>query len=76
LFIYKNKPKRAANGLILGACLVLVFFSRFVIEYFKENQVGFEDQMLINMGQLLSIPFILLGIILIFTRKKPAQNKL
>jgi prolipoprotein diacylglyceryltransferase len=76
LFIYKNKPKGAANGLILGACLVLVFFSRFVIEYFKENQVGFEDQMLINMGQLLSIPFILLGIILIFTRKKTAQNKL
>ena len=38
---------------------------RFFIEFVKENQVGFEEGMTLNMGQLLSIPFILLGIFLI-----------
>ena len=35
---------------------------RFLIEFIKEPQVGFEQNMVLNMGQLLSIPFILLGI--------------
>ena len=38
---------------------------RFLLEYTKENQKGFEDSLFFNMGQLLSIPFILIGIILI-----------
>ncbi len=58
--------------MIFGLCLILIFLARFIIEYFKENQVGFEDGMAINMGQVLSIPFIIIGLILIFTRKKPS----
>lgn len=72
MYIYRRKRERTHNGLILGACLVLVFLARFLIEFFKENQVGFENSMTINMGQLLSIPFIIIGLILIFVRKKPS----
>ena len=70
LFSYKKKVQEKSNGLILGILLILVFSARFVIEFFKENQVGFEDEMTINMGQILSIPFIVLGLILILARKK------
>ena len=72
MYIYKNKSKKIPKGLILGTCLIFVFFSRFIIEFFKENQVGFENEMTINMGQVLSIPFIIIGLILIFVRKKPS----
>lgn len=68
MLIYKNK-KEKPNGLILGVALVLIFFARFIIEFFKENQVGFEDGMTLNMGQILSIPFIITGLFLIFVRK-------
>ncbi|WP_460944880.1 prolipoprotein diacylglyceryl transferase [Spirosoma daeguense] len=57
--------KQSAPGTILGISLVWVFTLRFVWEFFKENQVGFEDSMSLNMGQLLSIPAILLGLILL-----------
>ena len=71
MLTYKKKAKEKSNGLIFGLLLVLVFISRFIIEFFKENQVGFENGMIINMGQILSIPFIIVGLILIFARKKP-----
>lgn len=61
--------KKRANGLILGVFLVLFFSARFIIEFFKENQVGFEDSMTLNMGQILSIPFILIGFAIIYLRK-------
>lgn len=72
MYVYRNKNIKKTNGLIFGLCLVLVFLARFIIEFFKENQVGFEDSMTINMGQILSIPFIIIGLILMFIRKKPS----
>ena len=74
MFTYKKKAKEKSNGLILGVVLVLIFSARFIIEFFKENQVGFEDAMTINMGQILSIPFIIVGLILIFRKKPPVYN--
>ena len=71
MLTYKKKEEKS-NGLILGVALVLIFLARFIIEFFKENQVGFEDGMAINMGQILSIPFIIIGLILILARKKPS----
>ena len=61
-WFYKHKPERVGTGFFFGLCLVLIFTSRILIEYTKENQVGFEDAMLFNMGQLLSVPFVLLGL--------------
>ena len=49
---------------------------RFLIEFIKEPQVDFEQNMVLNMGQLLSIPFVLLGIVFLvyaFKTKKPAM---
>ena len=49
---------------------------RFLIEFIKEPQVGFEQDMVLNMGQLLSIPFVLLGIgflIYSYVKKQPAR---
>lgn len=74
IFSYKKMVKEKSNGLIFGLLLVLVFSARFIIEFFKENQVGFEKGMILNMGQLLSIPFIIIGLILIFLRKRPVYN--
>ncbi len=50
------------RGFYFGLCLTLIFAFRFVIEYTKENQVAFEDGMLFNMGQLLSVPFVIAGL--------------
>ncbi|HLO59391.1 MAG TPA: prolipoprotein diacylglyceryl transferase [Bacteroidales bacterium] len=57
-----NKRK---DGFIFGVFLVLLFTARFLIEFIKQNQENFEDAMAINMGQLLSIPFVMAGIALI-----------
>lgn len=53
------------KGFLFGVFLVLLFAVRFVIEFVKEPQVDFENNMLLNMGQLLSVPFILAGIIIL-----------
>lgn len=73
--LYNSKRIKTKNGQILGLSLVLLFFARFIIEFFKENQVTFENQMILNMGQILSIPFIIIGILLIiWKRKNPVHN--
>lgn len=59
--IYLRKKAQTPAGLLFGAVIALVFSCRFVIEWFKENQSDFERDMVINMGQLLSLPFILVG---------------
>jgi phosphatidylglycerol---prolipoprotein diacylglyceryl transferase len=53
------------DGLLLGLFFILLFGLRFVHELFKENQVNFEDGMNLNMGQILSIPLIIAGIIIL-----------
>jgi prolipoprotein diacylglyceryl transferase len=60
--IYLKKGKNLKSGYIFGLFLILLFSVRFIIEFIKQPQVGFEANMPINMGQLLSIPFILTGI--------------
>jgi prolipoprotein diacylglyceryl transferase len=57
-------------GRILGAGFVACFTARFLIEFVKEGQVWFEQGMILNMGQLLSIPFVLIGVVLVFHRPK------
>ncbi len=62
LMLYNKKRYRLKNGFFFGLVLVLVFIARFVIEFIKEDQVGFEVGMFFNMGQLLSIPYIIGGL--------------
>ena len=59
---YYKKDGKPAQGMIFGMFLIMVFGMRFLIEFAKEPQEGFEKSMILNMGQLLSIPLILAGI--------------
>jgi prolipoprotein diacylglyceryltransferase len=61
---WKTKAKDY-QGLLTGVFFVLVFGTRFFIEFVKEVQEPFEKGMSLDMGQWLSIPFILTGIFLI-----------
>lgn len=65
LFIYKKYLHKIKDGLLLGIFFIGIFASRFFIEFVKEVQVSFEQGMTLNMGQWLSIPFVIFGIILI-----------
>lgn len=68
------KKYKSTSGLLFGWFLILVFSCRFLLEFIKENQESFESNMMINMGQLLSIPFIITGIILLLFRKRFHQH--
>ena len=67
---YKKIGLKHRNGLLLGNTLVWVFTARFFIEFLKERQVSFERQLPLDMGQLLSIPFILFGLFLLVRASK------
>jgi len=69
-FYYKKKGGDFKPGIIFGLFLVFVFTFRFFVEFLKENQSLFEKDMSLNMGQILSIPLILLGFFFIFRRVK------
>ncbi|MCQ2349193.1 MAG: prolipoprotein diacylglyceryl transferase [Paludibacteraceae bacterium] len=64
-WMYWKKKAWHYDGLIFGVFLEGIFVTRFFLEYIKFDQEAFESHMLLNMGQILSIPFILLGILLI-----------
>jgi phosphatidylglycerol:prolipoprotein diacylglycerol transferase len=61
ILLYKTQREKLKNGFFFGLVLVLIFSARFIIEFVKENQVGFEYGMTFNMGQLLSLPYIFVG---------------
>ncbi len=65
MYMYKKTSAKNRPGLLLGSFFVLIFVARFLIEFIKEDQETFEATMALNMGQWLSVPFILVGIFLI-----------
>lgn len=60
--LYRTKRKYLKNGFFFGLTLLLIFVARFFIEFIKEKQVAFEESMKLDMGQLLSLPYIIIGI--------------
>ncbi|MEQ8574790.1 MAG: prolipoprotein diacylglyceryl transferase, partial [Fulvivirga sp.] len=64
-FIWTRRKEKTPAGLLLGLFLIILFGLRFVHELFKENQVAFEDDMSLNMGQILSIPLIIAGVFIL-----------
>lgn len=66
LWLYRRRVGQTGTGFYFGLCLTYIFTFRFFIENVKENQVGFENTMTYNMGQLLSVPFILIGIYFLY----------
>ncbi len=72
MWLYWKKDAQKRQGLIFGVFLIGIFLSRFFIEFLKNNQESFEEGWIINMGQILSIPFIIAGIWFIY---KSIKNK-
>jgi phosphatidylglycerol---prolipoprotein diacylglyceryl transferase len=68
LLIYYKLDIRLREGFIFGMFLFLVFSARFFIEFIKQNQESFEDSLALNMGQILSIPLVVGGLVLIFLK--------
>ncbi|WP_142785103.1 prolipoprotein diacylglyceryl transferase [Changchengzhania lutea] len=77
-WIWYRKKEKLQPGFLLGLFMVILFSIRIFHEVFKENQVSFENQMSLNMGQLLSLPFIVLGLIIlsvaIFSKKETSYR--
>ena len=76
ILLYKYRLDKTWRGTYVGIFLIVCFGGRFLIEFIKNPQVEFEKTMALNMGQLLSIPFVLLGIgflVYAFTKKIPAR---
>ena len=68
--VYKKYPQRVGTGFYFGLCLTYIFTARFFIEYTKEIQEEFEASLPLDMGQLLSIPFVIIGIICMLRYKR------
>lgn len=76
-WLYYKKGTKLNDGVLTGLFLIILFSLRFVDEFFKINQEAFEDGLLLNMGQILSIPFVLCGIfILIRSLKNPPAGEI
>lgn len=71
---YRRNVTQLKDGVIFSVFLIALFLFRFLIEFAKDVQVDFERGMTLNMGQLLSIPFVLAGIFLLVNRLKKAPK--
>ena len=71
-YLHKKMPEKIGTGWYFGFCLAYIFTFRFFIEYTKEIQEAFEASLPLDMGQILSIPFIILGVWCMIKAKKQA----
>jgi prolipoprotein diacylglyceryl transferase len=76
-YMYWKTKAKDYQGMLVGVFFIMVFTARFFVEFIKEDQEAFEAGMSLNMGQWLSIPFIITGIVLIVlaVRKGPVYYK-
>ena len=73
-FLHKKMPEKIGTGWYFGFCLTYIFTFRFFIEYTKEIQEAFEASLPLDMGQILSIPFIILGTYCMIRANKSKQQ--
>ncbi|MDR2764876.1 MAG: prolipoprotein diacylglyceryl transferase [Tannerella sp.] len=73
MWLYFKKDAWKKEGFIFGLFMICIFTARFFIEFLKNNQEDFEADMMLNMGQWLSIPFVLAGIFFVWRalKRKP-----
>lgn len=60
--VVEGPTQKIKTGFYFAWCIIALFTFRFFVEFIKERQVGFEENLPIDMGQILSIPFVVLGI--------------
>lgn len=76
-YLYNSRGVRPGSGLYFGLSIVMVFLSRFLIEFVKERQVSFEEQMTLDMGQWLSVPFIVMGgVFIVYAIRRGSHKRL
>lgn len=76
MYLYWKTDAREKRGFIFGIFLILLWSVRFVVEFVKETQGGFEESLgMFSTGQWLSIPFVLAGIVLVFLAQRPVPEK-
>lgn len=68
--LHKKMPEKIGTGWYFGFCLAYIFTFRFFIEYTKEIQEAFEASLPLDMGQILSIPFVILGVYCMIKAKR------
>ncbi|PRY13221.1 prolipoprotein diacylglyceryl transferase [Pontibacter ummariensis] len=74
--LWSKYREATPRGLLFGLFVTLLFSFRFLVEFVKENQEAFEDELTFNMGQLLSLPLVILGLVILFMvwrNPKPAR---
>ncbi|MDO5036508.1 MAG: prolipoprotein diacylglyceryl transferase [Porphyromonas sp.] len=76
MWLYWKTNAAKKEGLIFGVAMIMIFVARLLIEFLKNDQVDFEATMTLNMGQWLSIPFIIIGIIAVIHSQKSNSLKL
>jgi prolipoprotein diacylglyceryltransferase len=74
-FLYWKGGKGRQPGFLFGTFLVTLFGFRFFVEFLKANQVAFEQDMQLNMGQWLSVPLVIVGLYFILTSKKKSDEQ-
>lgn len=75
LAVYRRRRAQTPRGLLIGLFLVSVFGFRFIIEFWKQHQAAYEQHFLLDVGQLLSLPFIVLGAILIWRAMRTEREE-
>lgn len=73
-WLWNRTRENTPRGLLFGLFVVLLFTQRFLGEFLKENQEAFEDKLPLNMGQLLSIPLVLVGLWVLWRAGKTPGN--
>lgn len=74
MWFWSQKKAKTQEGLMTGLFMVVLFGLRFFYEFLKENQSDFENQMALNMGQILSIPSVIFGLIVLFYSYKKSKS--
>jgi phosphatidylglycerol:prolipoprotein diacylglycerol transferase len=74
-YIWSRKKKETMPGLLFGLFIIYLFIARFFHEFIKENQVSFEDNLTLNMGQWLSIPMVIFGILILILAYKSHNSQ-
>jgi phosphatidylglycerol:prolipoprotein diacylglycerol transferase len=75
LWLWNKKKQNTPSGSLIGIFLIWVFSLRFLYEFLKENQESFENTMTLNMGQILSIPAVLVGVYFLWrSTKSPVKT--
>ncbi len=69
LLVYRKYKERTPRGLLIGLFFITVFTARFVLEFFKLRQAAFAENLPLSVGQMLSIPLVIAGIVLLLYRR-------